>query len=121
MDSILQFVHVLKLRSFGVAIDGPAKILCDNQSVVTNSQKPESTLSKKHLSVIFHRVREAVSRKVISVGKIFTKMNLADLFTKTTIPTEERKHLMSGIVCFNKKRLRDIEDGDTRLNPSIPR
>ncbi len=33
-----------KLRMFGIPIEGPTNVFCDNQSVVTNTTKPESTL-----------------------------------------------------------------------------
>ena len=33
-----------KLRCFGVPIDGPTEVLCDNKLVVTNSSVPASTL-----------------------------------------------------------------------------
>jgi len=45
-----------KLRMFGIPIDGPADVLCDNQSVVTNSSVPELQLSKKHNAICYHRV-----------------------------------------------------------------
>jgi hypothetical protein len=32
-----------KLRMFGVPIDGPANVFCDNGSVVNNTTLPEST------------------------------------------------------------------------------
>ena len=35
-----------KLRMFGVHIDGPAKALSDNNAVINNSSKIESTLNK---------------------------------------------------------------------------
>lgn len=35
-----------KLRMFGIPIDGPANLYCDNNSVVINSSYPESTLKK---------------------------------------------------------------------------
>ena len=71
-----------KLRMFGVPIDGPADILCDNQSVVNNSSKFESTLDKKHASIAYHAVRWSVAAGVIRVGKIHKNENLADAFTK---------------------------------------
>ena len=40
-----------KLRIFRVAIDGPADVFCDNQSVVTNVSIPSSVLNKKHNSI----------------------------------------------------------------------
>jgi hypothetical protein len=35
-----------KLRMFGVPIDGPTDIFCDNKSVFKNVSKPESVLSQ---------------------------------------------------------------------------
>ena len=46
-----------KLRMFGVPIDGPARVLCDNESVCKSSMNVESTLKKKHCSIAYHRVR----------------------------------------------------------------
>jgi hypothetical protein len=37
-----------KLRMFGVPIDGPSYVFCDNEAVYKNSSLPESTLKKKH-------------------------------------------------------------------------
>jgi hypothetical protein len=71
-----------KLRMFGIPIDGPTKVLCDNQSVVNNSSKIESALNKKHSSIAYHAVRWAVAAGVITVGKIHTNDNLADAMTK---------------------------------------
>ena len=48
-----------KLRMFGVSIDGPADVFCDNQSVVTNVSIPSSALIKKQNSIFYHRFWEA--------------------------------------------------------------
>ena len=72
-----------KLWTFGVEImDEETKIFGDNQSVVTNTSVPESTLKKKHHSVNFNYVREAVAAGVALIFKVDTGSNLADLFTK---------------------------------------
>jgi hypothetical protein len=86
-----------KLRMFGIPIDGPTDVMCDNQSVVTSSSVPESTLSKKHNSICYHRVREACAQDTIRVAKEDTGTNLADLFTKP-LPTPQRKFLLSKIL-----------------------
>ena len=75
----------LKLRMFGIPVEGPTDVMCDNNSVVNNSQCPESVLSKKHLSICYHHAHEAVVRGVIQVGKIESTCNLAYLFTKTLL------------------------------------
>ena len=36
------------LRMMGIPIDGPAWLFGDNQSVVTSSTIPQSTLNKRH-------------------------------------------------------------------------
>ena len=71
-----------KLRMFGVPIDGPTSIFCDNEAVYKNTVIPESTLNKKHHSIAYHRCREAVAAKTIQVAKEGTLNNLADIFTK---------------------------------------
>lgn len=71
-----------KLRMMGVALDGPANVFCDNQSVVTNSSTPESTLKKKHISICYHRVREACAMRMIRIAYEHTSANLADCLTK---------------------------------------
>ena len=104
-----------KLRMFGIPIDGPTDMLCDNNSVVCSAQRPESTLSKKHLSICWHRVREACASLTIRMGKVESEKNLSDLCTKP-LPTPRRYDLLTGIVWMSKKRLRDVEQQDFRLN-----
>ena len=45
-----------KLQMFGVPVNGPANVFCDNQGVVKNASFPESTLLKKHNVVNYHAV-----------------------------------------------------------------
>ena len=71
-----------KLHMFGVPIDGPCSVFCDNEAVYKNTVLPESTLKKKHHSIAYHRCREAVAAGIIRVAKQGTTKNLADLFTK---------------------------------------
>jgi hypothetical protein len=71
-----------KLRMFGVPLDGPSIIYCDNSSVVHNGSRPDSVLKKKHNSISYHKIREAVAAGYIEIHKISTKSNLADLLTK---------------------------------------
>ena len=49
-----------KLRRFGVPIDGPANMFCDNNGVVKNTTIPESMLAKKHNAINYHAICEAV-------------------------------------------------------------
>jgi hypothetical protein len=70
------------LRMFGVPLDGPTDVMCDNQGVVNNASLPQSTRVKKHNAVNYHVVREAAAAGVLRVGKEDTETNLADLLTK---------------------------------------
>jgi hypothetical protein len=71
-----------KLRMFGVPIDGPANVFCDNRGVVKNASIPESTLMKKHNAINYHAVREAAAAGILRVGKEDGETNIADLMTK---------------------------------------
>ncbi len=82
-----------KLRMFGVPIDGPTNIFCDNEAVYKNTSLPESTLKKKHHSIAYHRCREAVAAGTVRVAKEGTKTNLSDLFTKL-LPQPRREELL---------------------------
>ena len=57
-----------KLRMFGIPINGPANVYCDNEAVTKNCSIPESTLKKKHHSIAYHRNREAVAAETIRIA-----------------------------------------------------
>ena len=83
----------IKLRYFGVPVEGATDVFCDNESVFKNASTPESTLKKKHLGICYHRSREAVAAGVIRVAKEHTSTNLADLLTKS-LPFDTRERLL---------------------------
>lgn len=65
-----------KLQMMGIPLDGPTNCFCDNQSVVTNSIVPHSTLNKKHIFVAYHNV------KAIHIAHKKGQHNLSDVLTK---------------------------------------
>ena len=65
--------------------------------MVKNSTLPESTLNNRHNAICYHKVRESQAAKIIKVGWIEGKRNLADLFTKTTLTTEQHHNIVSNI------------------------
>ena len=79
-----------KLRSFGIPIDGPADVFCDNKAITKAARNPESTLTKKHNAVAYHCVREAVAMGMIRVAWEDTKTNLADLLTKAKLKLSKK-------------------------------
>jgi hypothetical protein len=86
-----------KLRMFGVPIEGPSNVFCDNNGVVKNTSIPQSMLSKKHIAINYHAIREAVAAKILRIGKEDGMTNLADLFIKVLTADRRRalcRHLM---------------------------
>lgn len=71
-----------KLRMMGIPICGETNCFCDNQSVVTNSVIPQSTLNKKHNIIAYHKVRESVASKAIRIAHEKGVDNLSDVLTK---------------------------------------
>ena len=61
----VEHIEVLhyKLRMFGIPIEGPTNVFCDNETVFKNMTIPESTLKKKHNSICYHCCREAVTTR----------------------------------------------------------
>ena len=70
------------LRMLGVPLDGPSWMFGDNQSVITSSTIPHSTLSKRWNALSYHRVREAVASGILRFHFIESKQNPADILTK---------------------------------------
>ena len=66
----------------GVPLTGPSYIYGDNMSVITNTQRPESTLKKKNNSICYHAMRESVAMGESLTAHIRTENNLVDLLTK---------------------------------------
>jgi hypothetical protein len=95
MKNAIELIESLryKLRMFGVPIDGPTNIFCDNDAVCKKTTLPDSTLKKKHHSIAYHRCREAVAAGTVRIAKEDTKSNLSDLFTKI-LPQIRREDLL---------------------------
>ncbi len=83
-----------KLHMFGVPIDGPTNVFCDNEAVYKNTSISESTLKKKHHSIAYHRCCEAVAAGTGRVAKEGTKTNLSDLLTKLLPQASRREELL---------------------------
>ena len=91
-------VHLrFKLRMFGVPLPQgePTHVFCDNESVVKNSTRVESTLNKKHSSIAYHYCQWNVAASIITVSWIDGKENLADTMTKR-LPETTRSYLYGG-------------------------
>jgi hypothetical protein len=86
-----------KLRMFGVPLAGPARVFCDNESVVKTTTIPESRLKKKHCSIGYHRIRESVAAGAVLIYYETSDTNLADLLTKC-LSANKREPLIQGLL-----------------------
>jgi hypothetical protein len=100
MKNAVEMIEAMrhKLRMFGVPIDGPTNMFCDDGAVCANTTKPESTLTKKHHGIAHHRSREAVAAGTVRVSKEHTSTNLADVFTKIMC-SPKREELLDSFTC----------------------
>jgi hypothetical protein len=92
-----------KLRMFGIPVEGPADIFCDNQSVTKNASIPTSVLSKKHNAICYHKVREAQASGAQRVAWIQGEYNQADILTKTTLSTDVKANICHEIFGWRRK------------------
>ena len=70
------------LRQLGVPIIGPSYMFGDNESVVTSSTLPHSSLNKRHNALSYHRTREAVAGDICRYYHMSGKLNPADFLSK---------------------------------------
>jgi hypothetical protein len=69
-------------RYISVSIEGPTFMFGDNRSVIDSSTVPQSSLSKRHVALSYHQVREAIAAKVICFMWIDSASNQADILSK---------------------------------------
>ena len=72
----------LTLRYLGVPVRRSTYMFGDNESVVTSSTIPHSSLSKRHNALSYHRVREAIAAKIIKFFHIKGEGNPSDILSK---------------------------------------
>ena len=83
---------------FGIPVNGPIDIYCDNKGVLKNASIPESALQKKHYLVCYHRVHEAAAAGICRVAKEEGKTNPADLMMKMTQTSADKWRLCSAFM-----------------------
>ena len=55
------------LCSFGMKVNMPTHIKCDNESVVNSSTLADSVLKKRHVAIAYHMAREAQAAGIIQI------------------------------------------------------
>jgi len=86
--------YMLRCLGCNVPSDGscPTKIFGDNLSVIQNAQNPAVDLSKKHVAISFHVVREAIAAGVVKPYWLKGQWNLSDIMTKQIPRSKFREH-----------------------------
>ena len=88
----------------------------DNVGAETLAKAPKMTSRTKHIAIKYHHFREAVRNKILTIKRVDTKDQLADVFTKaTTLQIFEhlRKHIMGWLAIFHLKN--SVEEKETKL------
>ena len=88
-----------KLRMMGIPISGPSYVLGDNQSVIFNTSRPESTLKKKSNYICYHAVRESVAMGESLTTHVPTRYNVSDQMTKVLYGAKKREQV--GMVLYD--------------------
>lgn len=96
-----------KLQMMGVPIDGYCHTCVDNNSVVMNTSRPESTLKKKSNSVAYHYVRSKCAADLIRITWEGTKTNVADMLTKIHSGPERKR--IADMVMYECKLLSELK------------
>ena len=83
---------------FGITIDGPAYVFCDNQYVTNNVVLPHSILNKSHNAIYYYRLCKAQAAYVIRLIWIQGEYNQSDLGTNTTLSAKRRYKLVNDVM-----------------------
>ena len=70
------------IKDFGIQIDNPIVIHCDNTSTINMSKNPVMHAKTKHIEIKYHFLREKFADKEVTLDYVSTKDQLADIFMK---------------------------------------
>eukprot|EP00253_Pinus_taeda_P013609 PITA_13609 len=69
---------------FGRLLDS-IKLFCDSQSAIHLDKNPAYHSKSKHIPIKYHFVRHVITKRGVSLEKVHTKENCADMFTKPVL------------------------------------
>ena len=89
-EEAISLRYMLRCLGCNVPTDGscPTKIFGDNLSVIQSAANPAADISKKHVAISFHTVREAIAARIVEAYWLQGKYNLSDIMTKQIPKTE---------------------------------
>ena len=93
-EEAISLRYMLRCLGCNLPADGnnPTRVFGDNLSVIQNAANPQADLSKKHVAISFHTVREAIAARIIEAYWLKGKYNLSDIMTKQIPKTEFTSH-----------------------------
>ena len=93
-EEAISLRYMLRCLGCNIPNDGSSatRVFGDNLSVILNAQNPSADLSKKHVAISFHVVREAIAAGIIEAYWLKGEWNLSDIMTKQIPTTAFRKH-----------------------------
>ena len=86
--------YMMRCLGMNIPSDGscPTRIFSDSFSVIQNCQNPAADLSKKHVAISYHLVREAVAAGIIAPYWLKGEYNISDIMTKQIPKSPFREH-----------------------------
>ncbi|XP_059638781.1 secreted RxLR effector protein 161-like [Cornus florida] len=89
------------LLDYGVN-QGTISIFCDNTNTINISNNPVLHSRTKHIDIRHHFLRELVEQNVVSLEKVHTDKNLADILTKPLeVPKFSHFRKSIGVCCLD--------------------
>ena len=69
------------LVDYGIQLND-ISILCDNKGAIDLSKNPVQHAHTKHIDIRHHFLRDNIQKGNISIEKVYTEDNIADILTK---------------------------------------
>lgn len=80
------------LEDFGV-VQESVTVLCDNNSAISLAKHQIFHERSKHIDIKLHFVRDEIGKGVVTVRKVHTSNNAADMMTKA-LPSAKFEHCL---------------------------
>ena len=78
-----EIIHLgYMMRCLGLPVTNTSRLYGDNLGVIQNAANKDAEIKKKHVSISFHFVREAIAEGIIVPYWLKGKTNLSDIMTK---------------------------------------
>ena len=81
------------LRCLGIPVTRPSTLFGDNLGVIQNATNVDAELKKKHVSISFHAVCEAIAAGILVPFWLKGTTNLSDTMTKQISASEFLSHV----------------------------